>query len=125
MRYWVVGYHYYFARIVDGVEGLRDASLAEKIKLIIPGPAHLNITAGGVYKFAENKTEAITLLEYLASYEGSQGLANKNYEHPLKELSKNRIVSKFGDLKPDNVTIKELGKFNNKAIKIMRETGWD
>ena len=43
----------------------------------------------------------------------------------MKELSKNRIVNKFGDFKPDNVTIRELGKFNNKAIKIMQATGWN
>ncbi len=92
---------------------------------IIPNPAHVNITAGGVYKYAENKTEAIKLLEYLASSEGSQGLANKTYEHPLKESSQNRIVSKFGDFTPDNVTIKEIGKFNSKAIEIMKETGWN
>ena len=117
--------HYYVARMLDGVKGPRDASLAEKIKLIIPNPAHVNITAGGVYKYAENKTEAIKLLEYLASSEGSQGLANKTYEHPLKESSQNRIVSKFGDFTPDNVTIKEIGKFNSKAIEIMKETGWN
>ena len=117
--------HYYVARMLDGVKGPKDASLAEKIKLIIPNPAHVNITAGGVYKYAENKTEAIKLLEYLASSEGSQGLANKTYEHPLKESSQNRIVKKFGDFTPDNVTIKEIGKFNSKALEIMKETGWN
>ena len=117
--------HYYVARMLDGVKGSRDASTAKKIKIIIPDPAHVNITAGGVYKYAQNKTEAIMLLEYLASNEGSQGLANKTYEHPLKELSQNIIVSEFGDFKPDNVTIKELGKFNDKAITIMKEAGWN
>jgi len=117
--------HYYVARMLDGVKGPRDADLAEKVNLIIPNPAHVNITAGGVYKFAKNKTEAISLLEYLASSEGSQGLANKTYEHPLKELSKIKVVSEFGNFTPDGVTIKELGKYNKKAIKLMKDAGWN
>ena len=76
-----------------------------------------------MYKYADYKSEATKLLEYLASSEGGQGLANKTYEHPLKESIQNRIVSKFGDFTPDNVPIKELCKFNNKAIEIMKETG--
>ena len=41
----------------------------------------------------------------------------------MKESIQNRIIGKFGDFTPDNVPIKELGKFNNKAIEIMKETG--
>mgnify|MGYP001239349777 CR=1 FL=1 len=90
-----------------------------------PNPAHVNISAGGVAKYAKNKTEAIKLLEFLASPEGSKGIAAPTFEHPLKEVNQNQIVQKFGDFKPDDVTIDQLGDFNSQAIKLMQSAGWD
>ena len=55
----------------------------------------VNISAGGVAKYAKNKNEAIQLLEFLASPEGSKGLAAPTFEHPLKEVNQNEIVKNF------------------------------
>ena len=60
-------------------------------------PAHVNISAGGVAKYATNKDEAIKLLEYLASPKG-KGLAAPTFEHPLKEVNQNPIVKNLEDL---------------------------
>ena len=38
----------------------------------MPNPAHVNISAAGVAKSAQNKREAIELIEYLASPKGSK-----------------------------------------------------
>ena len=84
--------HYYVARMLAGVNGRRDTLYAKKTSIITPNPAHVNISAGGVAKYAANKTEAIKLLEYLASPEGSKGLAAPTFEHPLKEVNQNQIV---------------------------------
>ena len=117
--------HYYVARMLAGVNGRRDTLYAKKTSVITPNPAHVNISAGGIAKYSTNKTEAIQLLEYLASPEGSKGLAAPTFEHPLKEINKNEIVRKFGDFTPDKVTIEELGTNNSLAIKLMKEAGWD
>ncbi len=117
--------HYYVARMLAGVNGRRDTLYAKKKSVITPNPAHVNISAGGIAKYSTNKTEAIKLLEYLASPEGSKGLAAPTFEHPLKEINKNEIVRKFGDFTPDKVTIEELGTNNSLAIKLMKEAGWD
>ena len=85
----------------------------------------MNISAGGVAKYAKNKDEAIKLLEYLASPEGSQGLAAPTFEHPLKEVNQNPIVKGFGGFNPDKVTIEDLGLNNSLAIKLMKDAGWD
>ena len=61
--------HYYVARMLAGVNGRRDALYARKTSVITPNPAHVNISAGGVAKYATNKAEAIKLLEFLASPE--------------------------------------------------------
>ena len=117
--------HYYVARMLAGVNGRRDTLYAKKTSVITPNPAHVNISAGGIAKYSTNKTEAIQLLEYLASPEGSKGLAAPTFEHPLKEINKNEIVRNFGDFTPDKVTIEELGTNNSLAIKLMKEAGWE
>ena len=117
--------HYYVARMLAGVNGRRDALYAKKTSVITPNPAHLNISAGGVAKYAKNKDEAIKLLEFLASPKGSKGLAAPTFEHPLKEVNQNEIVKNFGEFQPDNVTVDELGANNSLAIKMMKEVGWD
>ncbi len=117
--------HYYVARMLAGVNGRRDALYAKKTTVLTPIPAHVNISAGGVAKYATNKNEAIKLLEYLASPKGSKGLAAPTFEHPLKEINQNTIVKDFGEFIPDKVTVKDLGMKNSIAIKLMKDAGWD
>ncbi|MFL0790396.1 MAG: extracellular solute-binding protein [Prochlorococcus sp.] len=116
--------HYYVARMLGGVNGSKDVALAKKVQVITPNPAHVNVSAGGLAKYAKNKKEAITLLEYLASTDGSHGLAGPTYEHPLKGYGQSPILKKFGQFTPDGVTVSELGDNNAKAIKLMAEAGW-
>ena len=117
--------HYYVARMLAGVNGRRDVLYAKKTAVLTPSPAHVNISAGGVARFAENKAEAVKLLEFLASPEGSKGLAAPTFEHPLKEVNQNQIVREFGEFTPDKVTVEQLGDNNSLAIKMMKEAGWD
>ena len=117
--------HYYVARMLAGVNGRRDALYAKKTKVLTPNPAHVNISAGGVAKYAKNKNEAIKLLEFLASPEGSKGLAAPTFEHPLKQVNQNEIVKNFGEFLPDSVTVEDLGEKNSLAIKLMKDAGWN
>ena len=117
--------HYYVARMLAGINGRRDALYAKKISVLTPNPAHVNISAGGVAKYATNKVEAIKLLEFLASPEGSKGLAAPTFEHPLNEVNQNQIVKNFGKFTPDKVTVDDLGNNNSTALKMMKESGWD
>ena len=117
--------HYYVARMLAGVNGRRDSLYAKRTSVITPNPAHVNISAGGVAKYAKNKAEAVKLLEFLASPKGSKGLAAPTFEHPLKEVNQNAIVKNFGEFTPDKVTVDELGENNSLAIKMMKDAGWD
>tara|TARA_Y100000589_G_scaffold142875_1_gene136357 strand:- start:1934 stop:2956 length:1023 start_codon:yes stop_codon:yes gene_type:complete len=117
--------HYYVARMLAGVNGRRDTLYAKRVNVLTPNPAHVNISAGGVAKYSQNKSEAIKLLEFLASPRGSKGLAAPTFEHPLKEVNQNQIVKNFGEFTPDDVTVQELGQFNSKAIMMMKNAGWN
>ena len=116
--------HYYVARMLAGVNGRRDTLYARRVNVLTPNPAHVNISAGGVAKYAKNKSEAVQLLEFLASPQGSTGLAAPTFEHPLKEDNQNPIVKNFGGFNPDDVTVQQLGEFNTKAINLMKNAGW-
>ena len=111
--------------MLAGINGRRDALYAKKTVVLTPSPAHVNISAGGVAKYAANKAEAIKLLEYLASPSGSKGLAAPTFEHPLKEVNQNPIVKGFGEFAPDMVTVDDLGVNNSLAIKLMKNAGWN
>ena len=111
--------------MLAGINGRRDALYAKRTTVLTPNPAHVNISAGGVAKYATNKNEAIKLLEFLASPEGSKGLAAPTFEHPLKEVNQNEIVKNFGNFTPDRITVEDLGEKNSLAIKLMRDAGWD
>ena len=65
------------------------------------------------------------MLEYLASPEGSKGLAAPTFEHPLKEVNQNEIVKNFGEFEPDGVRVEDLGEKNSQAIKLMKDAGWN
>ena len=117
--------HYYVARMLAGVNGRRDSLYAKKTVVLTPNPAHVNISAGGLAKYTTNKSEAIQLLEFLASPTGSKGLAAPTFEHPLKEVNQNQIVKNFGEFTPDPVTVDQLGENNSMAIRMMKEVGWD
>ncbi len=117
--------HYYVARMLAGVNGRKDTLQARKVNVLTPNPAHVNISAGGVAKYAKNKSEAIKLLEFLASPRGSKGIAAPTFEHPLKEVNQNPIVQGFGGFTPDDVTVQQLGDLNSQAIKLMKSAGWD
>jgi len=116
--------HYYVARMLEGVNGRRDQLYAKRVNVLTPNPAHVNISAGGVAKYAKNKKEAIQLLEFLASPRGSMGIAAPTFEHPLKEVNQNSTVKSFGEFTPDKVTVQQLGEFNSKAINLMKSAGW-
>ncbi|KZR70070.1 Iron deficiency-induced protein A precursor [Prochlorococcus marinus str. MIT 1313] len=116
--------HYYVARMRAGVSGSKDKALANKLTVITPDPAHVNVSAGGLARYAKNKKEAIQLLEFLASPDGSQGMASPTYEHPLNGYGTSLELKKFGTFRPDRVTISQLGANNAKAIQLMAQSGW-
>ena len=116
--------HYYLARMQAGASGKRDQKLGKKVQLIMPEPAHVNISAAGMTRSATNKNEARRLIEFLASAKGSSALANPTYEYPLRGKGSSRILKAFGSFKPDNVAISSLGQTQRRAVEIMAQNGW-
>ncbi|AII49145.1 iron ABC transporter substrate-binding protein [Synechococcus sp. KORDI-52] len=116
--------HYYLARMKAGDNGSGDQKLAQNVKLIMPNPAHVNISAAGIAKSAKNKSEALKLIEFLSSPQGSKALAGPTYEYPLKSQGSSTVLKEFGGFTPDNVAISAIGANQKKAVAIMAQAGW-
>ena len=116
--------HYYLARMKSGASGKNDQRVATSIRLIMPKPAHVNISAAGVAKSAKNSKEAIELIKFLASPQGSSAMAGPTYEYPLKGFGSSNQLKAFGSFTPDNVSINALGRTQKKALQIMAQEGW-
>ena len=116
--------HYYLARMQAGDNGKSDQELAKNVKLIMPNPAHVNISAAGMATSAQNKREALKLIEFLSSPQGSQGLAGPTHEYPLKSQGSSKVLKKYGRFTADNVPITAIGANQKKAIQVMTQAGW-
>ena len=116
--------HYYLARMQAGSNGAKDQTIANQIKLIMPNPAHVNISAAGMTQSAKNKSEAKRLIEFLASSKGSAALAGPTYEYPLRGFGTAKELQAFGSFTPDNVKISSLGQKQRRAVEIMAQNGW-
>ena len=116
--------HYYLARMQAGSSGKDDQNVTSNIKLIMPNPAHVNISAAGVAKSAKNKEEAIKFIEFISSPKGSRLIADPTFEYPLKNLGKSKELKAFGKFTPDNISISALGATQKTAIQVMANAGW-
>ena len=116
--------HYYLARMRAGVNGKKDQQFANDVKIVMPNPAHVNISAAAVSRYSKNKKNAVKLIEFLASPKGSAGIAGPTYEFPLQGVGGSTYLKGMTKFTPDQVTISQLSRYNKEAIRLMTEAGW-
>ncbi len=122
---------YYIALMLSGKKGEEQKIAAQKIKPFFPNQegrgTHMNISGGGVLKYAPNKENAIKLLEFLLTDDAQKHIVNNTYEYPIVDtVEPNKLIAQFGlDFKQDLKTkVSSYGKRQAKALKIMTEAGW-
>ncbi len=116
--------HYYLARMQAGGNGKRDSELSKNVELILPRPAHVNISAIGIAASAKNYKEAIQLTEFLTSNRGSSALSSSTYEYPILGNSSSSKLKEYGAFTPDGVSISNLSKQLKPALTLMTKSGW-
>lgn len=119
-----VANQYYLARLLTS-DNPADRETAQKVTVVWPDPTHVNITAGGVTRSAENAEGGRKLLEFLASPTAGDGFASANNEYPLKGWGSNATLQGLGTFTPSTVSIAELGKRNQDAVQLMQQAGWE
>jgi iron(III) transport system substrate-binding protein len=115
---------YYVARMLAGDSGSGDKALAEKLQMVFPRPAHVNISGAGVTRHSRHPEAATRLIEFLASPSGGRGYAEANNEYPLKGYGDNPILGRFGEFQDDGVSAEQMGAKNKAAVQLMQANGW-
>ena len=87
----------------------------------------MNISGGGILKYAPNKNNAIKLLEFLLTKEAQEHIVNNTFEYPMIEgVDPHDLVKQMGlgfkqDLKTkvSSYVVKQAD-----ALEVMTAAGW-
>ena len=106
-----------------------DRAIAEKVGIIFPNQkdrgTHVNISGGGIAKFAPNRQAALQYLEYLASPEAQRIFAGSNFEYPVVSgVPMDAVLTGYGKFKADPLSARIIGQKNAIALKVMDRSGW-
>ena len=119
---------YYFVRMMRGKPDERQA--AEKLAVVFPNQdnrgTHMNISGGGMLRYAPHKDAARRFLEYLASDDAQAYFANGNNEWPVVAGVKlnNPELESLGKFKADSINVAALGQNQALAQKISDRAGY-
>ena len=120
--------HYYYAKLKASKKS-RDRNVIEMIKPFWPNQkgrgVHVNVSGAGVAKYSKNKTNAIKLIEFLASAAGQRIYADYSFEYPVRPgVEASPILKSLGTFKPDVLDLEILGRNNAEAAKTFDRAGW-
>ncbi|MCA1977653.1 MAG: Fe(3+) ABC transporter substrate-binding protein [Thiobacillus sp.] len=121
--------NYYYARLLASTKP-EDQDVVSKVGIVFPDQkttgAHVNISGGGMLKYAPNKAAAVKFLEYLASPEAQAYFANGNNEYPVVPGVKinNPQLEAMGKFKADRLGADILAKYTPKAQRFIDRAGW-
>lgn len=102
---------------------------ASKINVFWPNQGgrgvHVNVSGAGVTRSAQNRDNAVKLLEFLVNDASQAWYAEVNVEYPVKEgVAHSAILKKWGGFKADALNLARLGELNKDAVKLMDRAGW-
>ncbi len=123
-----VANHYYYLRLLQSEDATRRAA-AEQVGIIFPNAAdrgvHVNIGGAGVVRGAPNRENAVRFLEYLASDEAQAVFAGANFEYPVVQgIEMDAALRAWGEIRLDEVSVGELGRYNPEAVRLADRVGW-
>lgn len=120
---------YYIGIMLSGKGGKEQLDAAKKVKIAFPNQSnrgtHINISGGGILKYAPNKENAEKFLEFLLSEKAQTHIVNNTFEYPVSETVKpHPIIDSFGVFKMDKTSVADFGKYNPDAVKLMDRVNW-
>jgi iron(III) transport system substrate-binding protein len=125
-----LGNTYYMGLMATNDKQPEQKDWAKAVKVLFPNAGdrgtHTNISGVVLAKNAPNKANAVKLVEYLTSDEAQKLYAELNNEYPLKSgVATSEIVSSWGKLKADTLSLAEIGKLRKRASELVDEVGFD
>jgi len=122
---------YYLALMLSGKKGKEQQIAAKKVKPFFPNQdgrgTHMNISGGGILKYAPNKVNAIKLLEFLLTKEAQEHIVNNTFEYSMIDgVEPHELVAQMGlGFKQDLKTkVSSYGKKQADALEVMLSAKW-
>lgn len=86
---------------------------------------HVNISGGGIVKWARNKDNAVRLLEYLSTPEAQRALSHASFEYPANPaVQPLAVLTSWGTFKPQTIGVAAAGQFQADAVKLADRAGY-
>lgn len=86
---------------------------------------HVNLSGAGVTRHADDPELARRLLEWLAT-DGQRELVGDNLEYPANpDVEAEPQLDRFGAFQGDRINADELGSYNDEAVRLLTETGYE
>ena len=119
---------YYIGQMLNSTDP-QEREVGEQIGVFFPNQdgrgAHVNVSGGGVTRHAKNRENAIRLLEFLLSDRAQREFAQANYEYPVVEgVEPAPSIAAWGEFKEDTLDLSLLAEYNDDAVRIFDEVGW-
>lgn len=115
---------YYLGRLLN-----EDANLPLKVFWPNQGAensgTHVNISGGGITRFAKHPQAARQLLEWLASDEAQAAFAGENLEYPANpRVAVSPLVASWGEFRQSPLNVAFAGAHQAAAVKLMDRAGY-
>ncbi|MCF7925293.1 MAG: extracellular solute-binding protein [Candidatus Izimaplasma sp.] len=130
---------YYYGKLVnESDESSSYYGVTDTVGIYFPNQGedetgvHMNISGAGVIKNAQNKDNAIKLIEFLSRTDVQESFSATNYEFPVNESANMSTLlqswlddQNVTELKEQTINLSVLGEHNETAVIIMTNASWD
>jgi iron(III) transport system substrate-binding protein len=103
---------------------------ADATRVILPtfagGGTHVNLSGVVLARNAPNKSNAMTLVEWLVGDTTQQMYADINFEYPVRDgIPINPIIAGYGKLKPDPMPLAKIAEHKKAAANLVDKVGFN
>ena len=117
---------YYMGKMMTNEVEPEQKEWANSARIIFPSSAemgtHVNVSGMLLTRNAPNKSNALELMEFLASDEAQKLYANSNFEYPVNPIvPASKLVRGWGAFTPDKLNVADIAKYQKAAARLVDE----
>ena len=122
-----LGNSYYFGNMLNDE---KQKVWADAVNINFPNQsnrgAHVNISGMAMAKYAPNKANALTLMNFLVSEPAQKMYAQTNMEYPVRPgVQPSKLVASWGQFKADNLSLETIAKHRKAALILLDKAQFD
>ncbi|AWB58947.1 extracellular solute-binding protein [Colwellia sp. Arc7-D] len=122
-----LGNSYYFGNMLNDE---KQKVWADAVNINFPNQsnrgAHVNISGMAMAKYAPNKANALTLMNFLVSEPAQKMYAQTNMEYPVRPgVQPSKLVASWGQFKADNLSLETIAKHRKSALILLDKAQFD